>query len=132
METSMKMRNEETVAKRVLEMVIPGARMVFLPVQSHGEYDFELHYLNGEVAAVEVTSSRDQAKTQFLKEVFEKNGGASIQAVNCKKTWYITPSRTNINKIRKDADKYLAALEAARIESFSELDCGRSNALPRS
>jgi hypothetical protein len=122
------MRYEEKVAKRVLEMAVPGARMVFRSEQSHGEYDFDLQYPNGEVAAVEVTSSRDHARTQISKEVFEKNGGSRIQAVSCKKTWFISPAlNANIKKVRRQADKYLANLETAGIERFDWLDCSRSN-----
>jgi hypothetical protein len=120
-------KHPENVAKRVLEMAIPGARMVFRPEQSHGEYDFYLRYPNGDVAAVEVTSSRDQASTKKYKDIFEKNGGFEIKAVCCKKNWCITPSGPDINRIRKDVDKYLAALEAAGIDRFSEPDYTKSN-----
>jgi hypothetical protein len=119
-------KHPENVAKRVLETAIPGSRMEFHLEQSHGEYDFDLHYPNGEVAAVEVTSSRDQASTKKYKEIFEKNGGSEIKAVYCKKNWSITPSAINKN-IRKDVDKYLAALEDAGIDSFFEPDCLKSN-----
>jgi hypothetical protein len=127
METSMKMRYEETVAKRVLEMAIPGAVMEFRCEQPYMEYDFNLRYSNGEVAAVEATASRDPVRTQISKEVFEKNGGSEIKAICCKKNWCITPVGTDIKKLRKNIDKYLAALEAAGIEGFTDDDCKRTN-----
>ena len=37
------MNHPETVAKRVLEAVLP-CTMEYQPEQSHGEYDFELRY----------------------------------------------------------------------------------------
>jgi hypothetical protein len=119
-------KHPENVAKKVLEMAIPGASMDFRAEQSHGEYDFDLRYPNGEVAAVEVTSSRDQASTKICKKIFERNGGSEIEAVCCKKNWWITPSAMPKN-FRKDVDKYLAALEDAGIDSFFEPDCLKNN-----
>jgi hypothetical protein len=125
----MTMRHEEAVAKRVLEMAFPGAQMLFRPEQeqSHGEYDFNLRYRNGELAAVEVTSSRDPATTQLHKEVFEKNGGSIIQAVKCKKNWCIHIGAPDLRKLRRDVDKYLADLESAGIEKFEWNDYIRSD-----
>jgi len=121
-------KNPEAVAKRVLEMAIPGARMVFRPEQSHGEYDYDLHYPNGEVAAVEVTSSRNQALTQIHSEIFgKKRGGSGISAIRCTKTWYIFPAvDADIKTTRQNADEYLADLEAAGVESFDLSDCWRN------
>jgi len=119
-------KHPENVAKRVLEMAVPGARMESRLEQPCGEYDFDLYYLNGEVAAVEVTSSRDPASTKTHKGIFEKNGGSEIKAVLCKKNWCITPSAMPKN-FRKDVDKYLAAVEAAEIDGFWEPDCRKSN-----
>jgi hypothetical protein len=58
------MDHTETVAKLVLEAVLPGARLEYRLAQSNGEHDFDLHYHDGTVAAVEVTSSVDQIKKQ--------------------------------------------------------------------
>ncbi len=55
------MDQAEKVAQRLFESVIPGARMEYRASQSKGEYDFDLHYADGRVSAVEVTSSVDQA-----------------------------------------------------------------------
>lgn len=92
--------------------------------QSHAEWDFDLIYQNGETAAVEVTSSHNQALTQIHSEIFSpEKGGSRIQAVQCKFNWFIRPiAGANINTIRKKADRYLAELEAKGIFSFNALD----------
>jgi hypothetical protein len=125
---AMKIRHSEKVAKCVLEMAFPGAHMEFRCKQSDKEYDFDLHYPDGEIAAVEVTSSRDQTITQISKEVFARHGGAEIPANQCRKTWLIQLERdANIKFIRKYADCYLAELEAAGIEGFELQDCLQRN-----
>jgi len=122
----MTIRYEETVAKQILEMVFPGAQMEYRSEQSNGEYDFDLRYPNDEIAAVEVTSSRDQALTQIHAEIFKRKGGSGITAARCKMTWYVFPRPdAEINKIRNEADKYLADLEEEQIESFDWFDCSR-------
>jgi hypothetical protein len=59
------MDHAETVAKRVLEVILPGL-MEFQPLQSHGESDFVLRYHSGTIAAVEVTSSVDQIQAETI------------------------------------------------------------------
>ena len=123
------MDHAEKVAKLILEASIPGAAMTFRCKQSNKEYDFNLRYPNGDVAAVEATSSRDQIQTQTNAEVYKKKkGGPVIDAVKCKKSWIIFLSTNpQVKQIRKDADKYLAELEAAGLESFS---CYRDSSNP--
>lgn len=123
------MDHAEKIAKIALEAALPGANLEFRPDQSHMEYDFDLRYPNGSVAAVEVTSSRNQVVTQTNAEIFNKQrGGTGIKAVRCKKSWLIFPSpNAHIKDIRKGADKYLAELEAAGLE---EIDCFRTRGFP--
>ena len=93
--------------------------MVFRPHQPNMEYDFDLRRPNCEVAAVEVTSSRDQIRTHTSARIFDKKrGGSHINAVLCKKSWRIYTSCNEIRRIREGADKYLAQLEAEGIERF--------------
>jgi len=115
------MDDAETVAKFVLEAAFPGSSMMFRFDQPCMEYDFDLHYPNGGVAAVEVTSSRNQNETQTNAKIFkEKKGGEFVPAVKCKRQWHIFPSPdARIDKIRKNADCYLAQLEAEGIETFN-------------
>jgi hypothetical protein len=122
------MDHAEEVAKLILEAAIPGAEMKFRVEQAHMEYDFDLRYPNGEEAAVEVTSSRDQTTTRTHKEIFERGSGAEIKAVCCKKNWCIRPSVGIKKDFREHVDKYLYALEVAGIDGFTEDDCRKSNA----
>jgi hypothetical protein len=109
----------EQVAKLILEAAIPGSVMTFRTEQSHMEYDFDLRYPNGEVAAVEATSSMDQTRMQTSARIFnKKKGGSHINPVSCKKSWRIYPLCNEIRKIREKADEYLARLEAEGLEEF--------------
>lgn len=92
--------------------------------QSHGEWDFDLIYQDGETAAVEVTSSHNRALTQIHSEIFgSAKGGSRIQAVRCKMNWFIRPiAGASIKKIRKNADRYLAELESKQIFNFNAFD----------
>ncbi len=94
-------------------------------MQSHGECDFDLHYPNGTIAAVEVTESTDQLqKWTSAKIRSKKEGGSIIEAKRCKKSWMIVPMKDAraIPVIRKRADEYLAKVEQAGIENFKYLD----------
>jgi len=119
----MTMRYGEAVAKRVLEMAIPGACMVFRENQSNMEYDFDLRLANGKLAAVEATTSTNQAYRRTIDRIYgRKNGGSCIDAVECKNSWIVFTPSNEIGKIRKAVDGYLARLEAEGIESFSCID----------
>ncbi len=120
-------KHPEKVAKHVLEMVFPGARMVYCENQFNMEYDFDLYYADGEVAAVEVTSSRDRESIQMHKRISNpKKGGSRIPASKCKRTWYVLAlSDADIDLIRNNADERLAELEIAGIEEFDYI---RANA----
>ena len=111
----------ETIVKLVFENMLPGAEMMFRDDQSHGEYDFDLRYRDGTLAAVEVTESTDERQQQTSAEIRnEKKGGPVIKAKKCQKTWMIFPiQNANISNIRKKADEYLSSLEQAGIERFS-------------
>lgn len=112
------MDHAETVAKRVLERILPGT-MEYQVVQSHGEIDFELRYHNRRTtAAVEVTASVDQTQAQTMAAIRdEKKGGSSIPATKCEKSWVIFPAKNaRIDKIRASADGYLSRLGG--IEKF--------------
>jgi hypothetical protein len=117
-------RPSEAIAKLVLEAVLPGAKMAFRSEQSHGEWDFDLRYANGTVAAVEVTASVDQDQARMSARIRDKRkGGSSIAATKCKKSWMIFPTKdADINIIRAEADEYLSALEQAQVQSFSFLE----------
>lgn len=111
------MDHAESVAKCVLEGVLHG-RMEYQHIQSHGEYDFELHY-NGTTAAVEVTASVDRKQREIVAAIRDENG-SSIPATKCKNDWVIFAARgARIPNIRKAADDCLFGLEQAGITEFS-------------
>jgi hypothetical protein len=119
------MDRAEIVAKLIVETILPGAKLEYCLEQSHGEYDFDLYYPNGVVAAVEVTESTDQLqKWTSAKIRSKKDGGPIIKARHCKKSWMIFPTNDakTIPVIRRKADEYLARVEQAGLDSFRCLD----------
>lgn len=114
------MNYSEAVAKRVLEAILPGATLVYRSAQANREYDFDLRYSDGTVAAVEVTAAVDQTLTETIAAVrSKKKGGSIFKATACKKSWLIFPAKgASINTIRTAADGCLAHLENEGIDSF--------------
>jgi len=114
------MNYSETIAKRVLETILPGASLEYRQTQSHGEYDFDLHYGDGSKAAVEVTAAMDETLMKTVGAIHSKRaGGSTIQAKVCKKSWIIfTANGSSIRRIRTDADSCLAELEKEGIDRF--------------
>jgi hypothetical protein len=119
-ETIEEMDHAETVAKRLLERVLAGAHMQYRAAQSNGEYDFDLYYPDGRVSAVEVTSSVDKTLEETHDAIIDqKRGGRIIPTHLCRNSWHISPAvSARINRLRKEADGYLAAIETAGIEKF--------------
>ena len=113
------MNYSEAVAKRVLEAILPGANLEFRPVQSDGEYDFDLRYADGTIAAIEATAAINESYMRALARIHkQRNGGRIIQPKYCKKSWVIIPATDEIMEIRRSADRYLAKLEEEGIDSF--------------
>src|SRR5262245_20959648 len=114
------MDHAETVAKRLFEFILVGARMEYRVNQSQGEDDFDLCYPEGGVYPVEVTSAVDESvELTNAAIVNKKKGGSAIKTKLCEKDWYIYPCvGANINKIRCRADEYLAAIESEGLEKF--------------
>jgi len=73
---------------------------------------------------VEVTSWVDRTLEETHDAIINK-GGTAIGAHVCKNSWHIFPSRNaRINRLRKEIDNYLAAIELAGIEKFwGPTDC---------
>jgi len=114
------MDHAEAVAKHLFESVMNGARMVYLCEQSKGEHDFDLHHPDGHVSAVEVTASVDRTTEETHAAIGDKKkGGSVIKTTLCKNSWRIFPVKSaRISRLRKEADKYLAAIESAGIDHF--------------
>jgi hypothetical protein len=114
-----KMDYAETTAQWVLETVLPG-KMRYESEQSHGECDFELHYDNGTIAAVEVTSSQDRTYVETVAAL--RKQGNVVPAVKCKQSWMVFPnSDANINKIRAKIDGCLFEVERVGASKFNWL-----------
>ncbi len=113
------MNYSEAIAKRVLEAILPGANLEFQPVQSDREYDFDLRYADGTIAAIEATAAINESYMRTLARIHnERNGGRIIQPNYCRKSWLIIPATDEIMEIRQSADRYLANLEQEGIDSF--------------
>src|SRR6266849_3437373 len=95
------MDHAETVAQRLLECVLTGARMEYHPSQSKGEHDFDLHHPDGRVSAVEVTSSVDKTLEETHDAIIDENkGGSAITTHLCKNSWHIFPAmNARINRL---------------------------------
>jgi hypothetical protein len=114
------MDHAERVAEALFEALIPGARMEYRMAQSRGEYGFDLHHDDGRLSAVEVTSSVDQTLEETHDAIIDESRGGPVIATHlCKNSWYIhLLTDTRISRLRKNADRYLAAIEDAGIEKF--------------
>jgi hypothetical protein len=114
------MNHAEIVAKVLIEAVVPGSSMEYRPEQSRSVHDFDLCHSDGRISAMEVTASVDQPRQETNAAIFNKRrGGRQIKRQFCNKDWYITPVvGANINKVRENADEYLAAIEASSLERF--------------
>ena len=116
----MSMDYAEKLAKIIIELVLPRAKMQYHINQSAGSHDFDLKYSDGTYAAVEVTISTNQIREATVAEITHpRKGGAFIKATLCRKDWFIHPLPTaSINRIRALADVYLAAIEADGLDKF--------------
>ena len=104
------MKPAEALAKRIIEGVEVGERMIYREDQSVRTHDFDLHRTAGTVAAVEVTSITDGAvRTTFA--AIDRYG--RIPRRLCTKDWRIHPAAdANIKRLAEKGDAYLADIEA--------------------
>lgn len=117
----------EKAAKIVLEAALPGAKLTYRRQQSHGEYDFDLQYPDGRLAAVEATISVDRLQMQTAAAIHSRKKSPVISVSKLKSTWWITPAQNaNINAIRSRIETCLATLEEAGIDEFSAFEIAAS------
>lgn len=114
------MDRAESIAKRVIEAVIPGTRMIYRADQSSSVPDFDLEYPNGERVPLEVTMSTTQRFMETMAAIDkESKGGGFLQGTRVRNGWLVIPlERANINRIRARIDSLLADLEALNIDRF--------------
>jgi hypothetical protein len=110
------MKPAEALAKRIIESVEFGARMVYRVDQSVRTHDFDLHRITGSVAVVEVTSITDGTVKATFKAVDRYR---RIARKLCTQDWRIHPATdASIKRIAEKADAYLVNIEATGIERF--------------
>lgn len=114
------MNYSEAISKRFFEAALPGSRMDYNPAQSHGEHDFNLHFNDGTIAALEVTSCVDGRAASTVAAIYsKKRGGSELAATKCKKSWIVfIASGATVNRVREHIDEYLSRLESAGVERF--------------
>jgi hypothetical protein len=117
------MDRPENVTKLVIEAILP-AKLEYRVEQSHGEYDFDLKYQDGRLAALEATASVDRAELELLAAIKRQTKGrAGFPAAKCTNSWMISVrSSARINVLRQKLDTYLSALEMNGISHFSLFD----------
>lgn len=110
------MKPPEALAKRIIESIEVGERLVYREDQSVRTHDFDLHRNAGTVAAVEVTSITDGTVKATFAAVDRYR---RIPRRQCTKDWRIHPAAdANIKRIAQKADAYLADIEATGVERF--------------
>lgn len=114
------MDHQEIVAQAVVEALETGSRMRHKEQQSHGEHDFDLVYADGRIAALEVTAAAHEHGERTVAAIIDKRkGGPFVPTKLCKHDWYVHPGRNAIiNRIRRQADEYLAQIEADVLTPF--------------
>lgn len=110
------MKPSEFVAKRVIEGVETGACMVYREDQSTRTHDFDLRRPSGTLAAVEVTSVNDDVVKATYAAI---DRCRRLPRRLCKRDWRIHPAQNAlIKRIARDADAYLARIEAEGVDEF--------------
>lgn len=111
----------EVLAKAVIEHVIAGSKMKFHLEQAHGNYDFDLLYPDGRLAAVEVTAAKDERIERTVAAILNKRkGGSFAPRHHCRNDWIVHPTLgARISSIRRHIDSYLAEVEAEGKNCFS-------------
>jgi hypothetical protein len=114
------MDHAESVAKVLIEKLVPGSEMKFRLDQSRSVHDFDLFHADGRVDAVEVTASVDREAEETNAAILDpKKGGLWISTTRCKNDWHIHPEpNARINIIRRHADECLGEIEAAGFVNF--------------
>lgn len=112
----------EDVAKRIVELVLVGARLRRIEPDSQRTYDFELRDAVGHhYGAVEVTVSLN-ARAKSDNSQLQRQG-AIVKAIHCRKSWCIQVlAGVDVRQVRDSVDAYLGAIEADGIDRFASID----------
>jgi hypothetical protein len=114
------MNRAEEITKVIIEALLP-AKLAYRAEQSHGEYDFDLKYQDGRLAALEVTASIDRAELELLAAIKRQTKGRTgLPTTKCRNSWIISVrSSARVNVLCQKLDTYLSALEMNGISNFS-------------
>ena len=105
-----RMRNSESVAKRLLEIALPGRRLTFHEDQSQRICDFAIWQNAKRVGGVEVTSLTN-GDLKATEAALDRH--RNFARVLCRQDCRIHPETdANVKLISADVDRYLAAIEA--------------------
>lgn len=94
--------------------------MDYNSAQSHGEHDFNLHFNDGTIVALEVTACVDPVHTSTVAAIRnKKRGGSELTPTKCKKSWvvFVAPG-ASVNRVREQIDDYLFPIENAGVNNF--------------
>jgi len=106
----------ERIAKFIVETRLPDVELEYFEEQSHGEPDFEILYADGKTGYLEVTTSTEAEKKSMRAAIRKEKW---VTAASCKYGWWVIPfPKANINRIRDEVDRYLAAIEAEGLTRF--------------
>lgn len=107
----------EAVAPCLIEAVLAGTRMKKIRPEPPRTHDFDLLDSNRHIiGAVEVTVSLDRTVKETIIRI---RRGGPVKTKLCRKDWWIQAEPgADIREIRREADAYLADVEAKGIESF--------------
>jgi hypothetical protein len=125
------MNKAEKIAKSIVETLIKGATMHYCTSQSSGECDFTLEYSTGMRVPFEVTSATNEGLKATQEAILTRHGGTSVSRVMCIHDWLVVPLPfANINRIRREVDKFLKAIEVeGRNEFLAWTDVEESQAV---
>lgn len=117
------MKHGEHITKLIIEAILP-AKLEYRVEQSHGEYDFDVRYRDGTVAALEATASVDEAEVGMLAAIKRQTSGtAAFPVKKCQHSWMIFARPTaRVTTLRKKLDICLSKLELDGVDRFSPSD----------
>jgi hypothetical protein len=116
-------RPEEQVVAYLVELVLPGARMEPIAVQSNGEHDYNL-CIDGMVFPFEVTRATSRTSTERARALDGTLGSRrSVQRKDCRHDWIVELGRrSRVNAVCEQIDALLSQVERDGLDDFSTAD----------
>jgi hypothetical protein len=119
------MRHEESILAKVVEHVVPGARMTYIASQSDGEWDFDLTS-GPDVFPFEVTRVTSAARQEMYAAILGNDDNSDfVPRKLAQHDWWVFPSHSaDIRKLRRDVDRLVANIER---EGYTEFNIQRDS-----